>query len=54
MTQYKLLFYYCRYGAAENDCNISIALEENYIKSWQRRATARTKLGKLQEALEGM
>ena len=46
--------YNYRYAAAESDCNTSIALEENYLKSWQRRATVRSKLGKLQEAIEGM
>ena len=38
------------YGAAEVDCNLSIQLDPTYTKSYHRRATARAKLGKLEEA----
>ena len=39
-----------KYGAAEVDCNLSIQLDPTYAKLYHRRATARAKLGKLEEA----
>ncbi len=39
-----------KYGAAEVDCSLSITLDPTYPKSYHRRATARAKLGKLDEA----
>ena len=43
-----------RYAAAEDDCSSSLALDDCYVKAWLRRATARTKLGKLSLAEQGL
>lgn len=39
-----------KYGAAEVDCTLAIGLDAKYSKAYHRRATARVKLGKLEEA----
>ena len=39
-----------KYGAAEVDCSLAITLDPKYPKAYHRRATARAKLGKLEEA----
>ncbi len=39
-----------KFAAAEKDCTLSIALDPKYTKAYHRRATARVKLGKLDEA----
>lgn len=39
-----------RYGAAEVDCSLSIGLDPSYAKAYHRRANARVKLGKAEEA----
>ncbi|XP_059168622.1 RNA polymerase II-associated protein 3-like [Physella acuta] len=41
-----------KYGAAELDCTTSITLDPLYVKSYLRRATARTAMGKFKEASE--
>lgn len=43
-----------RYAAAESDCSVALALDDGYVKAYLRRGTARTKLGKLKEAREGL
>ena len=47
------LVYSCRYGEAEKDCSLALALDDSYIKAYYRRATARLKLGKLEDAKLG-
>ena len=42
-----------RYGDAERDCSLALALDDTYVKAYFRRATARVKLGKLKEAKLG-
>ena len=42
-----------RYVEAEKDCDLSLNLDHTYIKAHYRRATARTKLSKIKEAIEG-
>lgn len=42
-----------RFAAAEEDCSLSLSLDQTYLKAWLRRATAREKLGKLAEAKQG-
>ena len=42
-----------RYAAAEKDCDISISLDDKYVKAWMRRAAAKTKLKKYESATEG-
>ncbi|RNA44298.1 RNA polymerase II-associated 3 [Brachionus plicatilis] len=39
-----------KYAAAEVDCTTSIELDSKYTKAYHRRATARFKLGKFEEA----
>ena len=39
-----------KYGAADVDCTLSITLDPRYAKAFHRRATARAKLGRLEEA----
>lgn len=39
-----------KYAAAEIDCSTSIELDSKYTKAYHRRATARFKLGKFEEA----
>lgn len=39
-----------KYAAAEVDCTLSIALDPKFSKSYHRRATARARLGRLEEA----
>ena len=43
----------CSYGEAEKDCSLALALDDSYIKAYYRRATARVKLGKLEDAKLG-
>lgn len=43
-----------RYEEAENDCTQAILLDGSYSKAFARRGTARTFLGKLNEAKQGM
>lgn len=43
-----------RYEEAEKDCTQAILLDGSYSKAFARRGTARTFLGKLNEAKEGM
>jgi len=33
---------------------VALALDDSYVKAYLRRGTARTKLGKLKEAKEGL
>lgn len=42
-----------RFTEAEEDCSLALALDSSYVKAYYRRATARVKLGKLQEAKLG-
>uniref|UniRef100_A0A671P0Y1 RNA polymerase II-associated protein 3-like n=1 Tax=Sinocyclocheilus anshuiensis TaxID=1608454 RepID=A0A671P0Y1_9TELE len=42
-----------KFGVAESDCNLAIALDGKYVKAYVRRAAARAALNKQQEALEG-
>lgn len=46
------LFLYCRYAAAEADCNKCIKLDPKYIKAYLRRGTSRIKLAKPEAARE--
>jgi len=41
-----------QYGAAERDTSMAISIDKTYIKAYQRRASARIGLGKLEEAIE--
>jgi len=41
-----------QYGAAERDSSIAIDLDRTYVKAYQRRASARTGLGKIDEAMK--
>lgn len=41
-----------KFGVAESDCNLAIALDAKYVKAYARRAAARAALKKHQEALE--
>ncbi|XP_016370251.1 RNA polymerase II-associated protein 3-like [Sinocyclocheilus rhinocerous] len=41
-----------KFGVAESDCNLAIALDGKYVKAYVRRAAARATLNKHQEALE--
>lgn len=43
-----------RYEEAEKDCTQAILLDGSYSKAFARRGTARTFLGKLNEAKQGM
>lgn len=38
---------------AEEDCTLSLHLNETYVKAYFRRATARENLGKLKDAIKG-
>ena len=42
-----------RYGAAERDCSVSLALDGSYVKAYLRRGTARMKLGRMTDARKG-
>lgn len=42
-----------RYGAAEKDCSVALALDGGYVKAFLRRGTAREKLGRFKEAKQG-
>ena len=42
-----------RFTVAEEDCSLSLSLDQTYLKAWLRRATAREKLGKLADAKQG-
>ena len=52
-TYFSLSFSRLRYGAAEQDCSLALALDSSYIKAWLRRATVRALLNKLQPAIDG-
>lgn len=39
-----------KYEEAENDCNLSLKLDDTYVKAYQRRAAARMMLNKLEHA----
>merc|ERR1719308_772719 len=41
-----------QFGAAETDCTLSLSLDPTYIKAYQRRASARTGLDKLNLAIQ--
>jgi hypothetical protein len=41
------------YAEAEKDCSLALALEDSYVKAYYRRATARVKLRKLDDAKLG-
>ncbi|CAJ1054464.1 RNA polymerase II-associated protein 3 [Xyrichtys novacula] len=41
-----------KYGVAESDCNLAIALDSNYFKAYARRGAARFALTKYESALE--
>jgi len=41
-----------QYGAAERDASIAIDLDRTYVKAYQRRASARTGLGKIEGAIK--
>lgn len=43
-----------RYEEAEKDCTQAILLDGSYSKAFARRGTARTFLGKLNEAKQGI
>jgi len=45
---------YHRFAAAEQDCTASLSLDPTYTKALFRRATARTKLKKHKDALQGV
>uniref|UniRef100_A0A671NV54 RNA polymerase II-associated protein 3-like n=1 Tax=Sinocyclocheilus anshuiensis TaxID=1608454 RepID=A0A671NV54_9TELE len=53
-TKRAALFVCRRFGVAESDCNLAIALDGKYVKAYVRRAAARAALNKQQEALEGL
>merc|ERR1719447_433782 len=40
-----------QYGAAEADCTLALSIDPTYVKALQRRASARTGLGKLSQAV---
>ena len=40
-----------QYGAAETDCTLALSIDPTYVKAFQRRASARTGLKKLGEAV---
>lgn len=40
------LRYYCRFQAAENDCNLCLSIDPTYVKAYLRRGTARKNLKK--------
>ena len=52
-SRYPLYINSCRYGEAEKDCSLALALDDSYIKAYYRRATARVKLGRLEDAKLG-
>jgi len=41
-----------QYGAAERDASMAVSIDGTYIKAYQRRASARIGLGKLEEAIK--
>jgi tetratricopeptide (TPR) repeat protein len=41
-----------RYGAAIQDCDTALELDNTYVKAYARRATAKQSLGRLEEAME--
>ena len=41
-----------QYGAAESDCTLALSIDDTYVKAYQRRASARTGLGKYQLAIQ--
>jgi len=41
-----------QYGAAETDCTLALSIDNTYVKAYQRRASARTGLGKYDLAIE--
>jgi Tfp pilus assembly protein PilF len=40
--------------SAEEDCTSAIALDSTYLKAWQRRAAARTALGRVLDAVDDL
>lgn len=44
---------FIRYEEAERDCTQAISLDGSYSKAFARRGTARTFLGKINEAKQG-
>ena len=42
-----------RYADAEEDCSLSISLDEIFAKAFFNRAIARARQGKLEDAIEG-
>lgn len=46
--------YSCSYAEAEKDCSLSLALDDSYVKAYYRRATARVKLQKQDDAKLGI
>merc|ERR1712013_241273 len=40
-----------QYGAAEADCTLALSIDPTYVKALQRRASAKTGLGKLSQAV---
>ena len=47
-----MLYYFVRYGAAEQDCSFALELDPLYTKALLRRGTARIKLKKFYNAKE--
>jgi Flp pilus assembly protein TadD len=54
LTSFILLFLNCRFGVAESDCNLAIALSRTYAKAYARRGAARFALQKLEDARRGI
>ena len=48
-----LTIIYYRYADAEEDCSLSISLDDIFAKSFFNRAVARARQGKLEDAIEG-
>ena len=46
--------YSCSYAEAEKDCSLALALDDSYVKAYYRRATARVKLRRLDDAKLGI
>ena len=46
--------YSCSYAEAEKDCSLALALDDSYVKAYYRRATARVKLQRLDDAKLGI
>lgn len=50
-TKYDL-FSIQRYGAAIQDCDAALTLDNTYVKAYARRASAKHALGRLKEAMK--